>query len=423
VEFIVELGTEIERTFRDAQYDERQFPEIARRALEAHKVQAAFSIADLVRWVHAAPQLPKQSESSFGEPPVLLYAGRRFYIEALFWMDGTTSVHQHGFSGAFQVLAGSSIHTQFRFAPEHVVNKGLVLGALDAHAPELLRVGDARTILAGDGLTHSVFHLDRPSVSLVVRTYEDLGARPQFRYLHPGIAIASFHYDARLPRLLELFAMLFGGKLPERVAVVGEYLERADLHSSILTIEKIAGAPRAELGPLVEIVCRRHGFAAAWVRAMVEELRRQRMIVERRHTVTSAELRFLLALLLNVERRDTLLRLVAAEVPDRDPIEQIVEWVGAMSPPKADGGEEQALSYALGEVELAVFRHLLQQRSVDEILVALADEYDDVAGQEETVRQLCLGLQRAALFRNLLRPAPRLVEESHACATATTAGC
>jgi hypothetical protein len=35
-------------------------------------------------------------------------------IEALFWVDGTTSIHQHSFSGAFQVLAGKSIHSRYR---------------------------------------------------------------------------------------------------------------------------------------------------------------------------------------------------------------------------------------------------------------------------------------------------------------------
>ena len=68
------------------------------------------------------------------------------------------------------------------------------------------------------------------------------------------------------------------------------------------------------------------------------------------------------------------------------------------------------MSYSLGEIELRVFRGLLEQRSVEEIITALEDDFDDVEGQQQKLRALCTALQHSALFRLLLRrtDVPRL---------------
>ena len=399
------LGDEIERAFRETNYDERAFPEIASRALADSVPHRAFSIADLLLWAHSAAQIPSQPESDFGEPAVMLYCGRRFYIEALFWLDGTPTIHQHGFSGAFQMLEGSSIHTRFRFAAERVVNQSLVLGALETETgrPEVLRKGDTRTIWAADGLIHSTFHLDRPSVTLVARTYRDADAAPQLRYLRSGVALSSVYDDSRLRRLLELFEMVFRAKLPDRVPIVAGFLETGDLHSSILVLERLCFAERSELMALAEVVARRHVHAATWVRDTVDCVRRETLIIRRRSRVSAPAHRFLLALLLNVESRDEVLRLIAEAVRDRDPIDQLVEWIAEMCSAGTGGSDDGGLDYALGEVELSVLRELVRGSTVDEIVAALSLEYDDGADQAPAVRALCAALQNAALFRSILR--------------------
>ncbi|MFN2514442.1 MAG: hypothetical protein ABR568_23900, partial [Pyrinomonadaceae bacterium] len=60
--------------------------------------------------MHTAASLPHQYdvEGRFGNPPITLFAGPRFHIDVYYWLDGTTSIHQHSFTGAFQVLLGSS---------------------------------------------------------------------------------------------------------------------------------------------------------------------------------------------------------------------------------------------------------------------------------------------------------------------------
>ena len=408
---IIELGAAVENAWREHEYDERAFPEIARQALETRAPYNSFTVADLLRWASTAPEFPHQPDSAFGEPPVTLYAGRRFYIEALFWLDGTTTIHQHGFSGAFQVVEGSSLHTRFDFTCRRMMNKSLVIGDLRGSSPELLRRGDTRVIFPVDGLIHSVFHLERPSVTLVVRTYQDPGASPQYRYLRPGIGVSSIYYDARLPRLMQLFETVFHARLPNRIDIVRDFLSSSDLHSSVLVLERLSFVPRDELAVLGEVVGQRHPAVAEVLEAAVAELRRQALIVQRRKALRSPDHRFLLALLLNVDSRDEIIRLVRDRTPGRDPVDQIVQWVAEMSPTAdAASPEDHAMSYSLGEIELRVFRGLLEQRSVEEIITALKDDFDDVEGQQQQLRALCTALQHSALFRLLLRrtDVPRL---------------
>ena len=57
---------------------------------------------------------------------------------------------------------------------------------------ELLHAGDTRTIHAGSNFIHALFHLDRPSISIVLRTRVEADVGPQYDYMPPFIAINRF---------------------------------------------------------------------------------------------------------------------------------------------------------------------------------------------------------------------------------------
>ena len=63
-------------------------------------------------------------------------------VSALFWLDGTTSIHQHGFSGGVPGAGGGSLHAPYSFTVSEEVTHRLVLGYLRLDGPELLRAGD-----------------------------------------------------------------------------------------------------------------------------------------------------------------------------------------------------------------------------------------------------------------------------------------
>jgi hypothetical protein len=87
-----------------------------------------------------------------GQPPAVLYRNADLEIQALTWMQGTTAIHQHGFDG----------------------------------------------VLSGTGFIHALFHLERPSVTIVVRNQSTVASFPQYTYRLPGVGLNDFHTDDRL---------------------------------------------------------------------------------------------------------------------------------------------------------------------------------------------------------------------------------
>src|SRR4030095_2619636 len=111
------LGEQVERRWRAENYNEALFPEIAAQALSEADLPTRVDPWDIIRWVHTATTLPGQQdvEGRFGNPPITLFTGARFYIDVYYWLDGATTIHQHAFTGAFQVFLGSSIHSHYSF--------------------------------------------------------------------------------------------------------------------------------------------------------------------------------------------------------------------------------------------------------------------------------------------------------------------
>ena len=149
----------------------------------------------VLRLLSSISSLVRQEPLGFGEPPITLFRSRDFAISALVWLDGSTAVHQHGFSGAFRLLEGSSIHVEYNFSVAETITRRLLLGDLQPQGAELLQRGDVRQITAGSDFIHALFHLDRPSVTVVVRTNSESLGVPRFGYFAPGLAYDPFFKD------------------------------------------------------------------------------------------------------------------------------------------------------------------------------------------------------------------------------------
>ena len=108
--------------------------------------------------------------------------------DRLYWFASTTAIHDHAFCGAFSVLDGGSLHSQYSFTPSVNCGDGLTLGTLESIRNERLRKGDVRTIHPYDGLIHSLFHIEHPSVSLVVRTQPHI-QKGQRNFFPPFVAV------------------------------------------------------------------------------------------------------------------------------------------------------------------------------------------------------------------------------------------
>jgi hypothetical protein len=183
----------------------------------------------MAEWAVHRRELPQQVQfhNSFGEPPVVVFAAESFFIEVLFWFPSRTSIHGHGFSGAFRVLNGYSIQTTYSFTESEVLAPGLRLGELTPRNLELLMPGDVCEIDAKEAYIHSVAHLGLPSLTLVARTFGERGVM-QYSYYPSGVACAVFHRRQSLSRQLDMLATLFRSDPSAVGAAWDEFFERQD---------------------------------------------------------------------------------------------------------------------------------------------------------------------------------------------------
>jgi hypothetical protein len=328
---IDELGANLERDWAGAGFDVAAFPRVCVERLRTARLETKLDPDEIVKVVFRG-ELPLQVDpgGKFGQPPVTLFRTERFFIDALFWADGTTTIHDHAFSGAFQVLAGQSIETNFSFQPSRDVGDSVRIGELDVRGSELRQPGDAQAVPAGPTYIHSLFHLARPSVTLVVRTYKDARRGRQLAYSPAGIAHDALTDDSGRDRIVQTVEMLRKTDHRNFEEWVGDLVASSDLHTAFSIIRTCARAARADL--VDRLVARIADVEASRrIRDWVTHRRRIELLISRRGLVSSPSLRFLLAVLLNARRREDALALTARFAPEAEPAARIAAWLRELS--------------------------------------------------------------------------------------------
>ncbi len=326
--FFTELGRTVLARWKEVNFSLALFPDIARAVLDERPPAGNVDVSALIRDFLLDDEQPFQTQSGFGEPELVVYDDPRFYIQILFWMDGTTDIHQHKFSGAFHVLAGSSIHSRFEFENAEPVSAHLWVGRLRMKDTQLLEAGSTVPIVSGSGHIHSLFHLDTPSISVVVRTHSDPGTGPQFTYLPPHLAVDPFYSDALTTRRKQLLDVLEKTGDPAWPVLMTRMLRDLDFERGFFVLQNGVGHLRT-LGmweECLEIFGQKHGRLAEFVAPTLEEIIRRDGLVELRRSVTEVEQRFFLALLLNVPARDDILSLVEQRFPGA-PADNVIRWI------------------------------------------------------------------------------------------------
>jgi hypothetical protein len=346
--------------------------------------------------------------------------GSRFYIDVYYWLDGTTEIHQHAFSGAFQVLLGSSIHSHYSFTTEREINPYFAIGTLRLNDVTLLTKGEVRQIIAGPDYIHALFHLDRPSATITVRTMGTPKAQPQYSYKRPFIAYDPFFKNESTARKLQTVSLLYAMKHPEADKFVSELLEQADFQTSFLVLESAfsylgqgeldrlfaLSANKDRFAALLEQAQTKHGNLVEGFLPVFQEGARLLDIVRRRGTITGEEHRFFLALLLNVSDRERVLELIRSRFPDRDPIETALDWVEELYRTRVLGSNE---ANSLGiegfnDDYLFVLEGLLKGRSFMEIQEQAISDYsvEQAAALNERVETISNELKSSMLFKSIL---------------------
>ena len=298
-------------------------PELATAALTRARLHESLSVSEVLSWFLSAEPLPEQRNRGvhFGQPPLTVYSSERFFIEVLCWLEGSTAIHQHGFSGAFQVLAGSSIHCEYDFADAERVHARMGLGYLRLRRAELLRPGKVRAIPAGPSFIHATFHADRPTVSVVIRTVEDRDRHPQLTYSPPHLAVDPFFEDAVLERRILALDFLVQTEPAAYFAAVDSLAADADpeLAYRLLSSGFKHARPSSWFATLATGLGERLGTCVEKLLAVLREAERRERLGVLRKPLNALEPRFVLAAVQNVPTREALLAILQARFPDRPP--------------------------------------------------------------------------------------------------------
>lgn len=415
------IGELIEKRWRAENYSEQQFPEIAAQALAESDLPSKVDPWDIIRWVHTTDSLTEQKDipGRFGNPPITLYAGPRFYIDVYYWLDGTTSIHQHAFTGAFQVLLGSSIHSHYNFREDRILNEHFSVGEVVLQSVDLLKVNDIKHIRPGKQYIHSLFHLDRPSATITIRTDHTPSAAPQFDYRKPYFAMNPFYQNATLVKKLQTVTLLLGMKHKDADSMISDLITSSDFHTTYLILIEVAhhlktnkldelfglttGSDRFQA--IVEKARAVHGDLIEKFLAVLDEEERQMNIIGRRNTITGEDHRFFLALLLNVSNRGKILELVKQRFTETDPVEKILDWVEELGQTRVLGSKEpNALGIEnFNDKYVFVLENLLRGITVEQMKrpdqTTLSPTATDVGDE---FHLLTTKLQNSHLFRAIL---------------------
>lgn len=423
MEIFQQLGRTIEERWRAENYLEESFPDLAAKALaEVQLARNGVTPWDIIRWSHSESQLPRQLdiEGRFGNPPITLYCGSRFFVDIYFWLDGTTDIHQHSFAGAFQVLVGSSIHSRYEFQQEQAINEHFLLGRIDLKEVELLTEGDIRPIIPGPDHIHSLFHLDRPSCTITVRTFALASRQPQYSYRKPSVATNPFYQDASFVRKLQTLTMLLNLQPPGHDELILELLAISDLqttYSLLLNAAQMLGSSQIEeffqlstgqnrFASLMEQARLKHGKQIDYLLPVLIEAQRQDDIVRRRQFITSNDHRFFLALLLNIPSTEKILELVKSRFPNEEPLDKVLDWVMELSQTKLWGSKETNV-LGLNDFDddhLFVLECLMKRLSRQAVKDKLAADYpaDYAARLDSQFDEIAAALRKSIPFKAML---------------------
>ena len=396
---IQELGDSVARAWLAADYADEAFPEIASHALRESELLRG-SESQLSEWFLTDTCLPDQQFREFGQPALTLYRGHKFYIELLYWLDSTTAIHQHSFAGAFGVFKGSSLHTQYDFHCDRVLSSELIVGDLIFRSSNLLTQGDVREIHPGKEFIHSLFHLERPSISLVVRTHSLTRAYPQYSYRRPGIGYDPFFKPEPFATRMRLLEALRDVSSNDFWNLTREMLLQSDpwMTYALLSMAYVPEQETTGWESLVEVARKRHGSLVNIFLHSLEEKIREQNITARRREIWDPDHRFFVALLLNLPHREAIYRLVSHKFPEADPETLILRWIHELAEAKKIGLDFDALS-------LAMLQHALNDLSLEDVYRGLAEVFGEAQVNEErsNLNRLWSEIHEASLLRPLLQ--------------------
>ena len=189
-------------TFRDGYQLEIPFEDQAYQILAESNIEQYTSLSELSTFAKTpeAKRMKYYKGNEFGEMPVTVYRDKNFFLDVYTWNNHDTSLHNHSFIGAFKLLSGASLDTQYTFEGGFWDNYQQVeRGELREKKTTMMKVGDCERIQLRNQFIHQVWHLHQPTITLCLRTYPLVSIEDVY---HRGIRFTYCH--KKVARVLEL---------------------------------------------------------------------------------------------------------------------------------------------------------------------------------------------------------------------------
>lgn len=403
MKFFDELGAMVEAQWKQCDFDERRFPQAAMTALADLPPSRHTGFDEVVEDALTSDPMLFQTDlaGEFGQPPLTVYWGREFRIEVLFWTGAIPVVHQHAFSGAFHVMHGSSLHLTWGFDCAERISNHLSLGSTHLRQAEILKVGDTREILAGSQFIHTTFHLDAPTISVVVRTTSESNQMPQYSYLPPAIAYNDVDTVAVLKRREQVLAMLVSaGRLADYHARLRSLLKGCDTFAAFRYLLQASALIKENepLGELVREAAASHSKLLKYLAPSLEHGRRQWEILRLRDKIQDVNARFVLALLANVSDRAVLLALINERYPGEDAIEK---FTACMKHVSSQGHLGIEFTHAWGLMLGCLLRGFYEPDEIKNVFIHNYGQ-EQVDQQAEKITKLSKAVRRLWLLKPVL---------------------
>lgn len=251
------------------------FPETAARLLTEFRYELDQDPLDrwLARWLRDSARLPEQVSlhNTFGQPPVTLFNNGSLVVDLYLWVAADTTIHSHGFRGAFRVLHGKSLQETFRVTVTRRIAPGVMQFDPGIPQMEILEAGDVRVILPEDRFIHRVIHLEKPTVTLCVKTINEPRIH-QWEYHPDGLALQRLDLAADLIKEIYYYDYLRS----RNAALAERYLRNLIRSTSVvmrMTLVESLHAGELELSEEATGRClkeiRRHHGKADWFKRHV----------------------------------------------------------------------------------------------------------------------------------------------------------
>ena len=392
IEEIELLGKKVDSLWQEKK-GQFKFFEIAAQALKAWPLRKYFCLEEFLDDLWKRKELPQQLDPAgkFGSPPITLYRTNDFVIDVYFWVTPDISIHSHNFQGAFTVLQGLSLQSQYHFVEKQNLNDRMLIGDLSLSQTKLLHPGDVEEILGGPEFIHQVWHLSYPTVSLAVRTFEPEGTL--YAYLEPHLAFRPHEFPSpTLQKQIYTLLMLHRIHQPEEnhLLQLASSLEPDQAFALVRSYFAVTGDIS-----LIERIVERLPKLEEWAPFFLTSLRHSYETAFDMTKVSDLGERFFLALLKISSTREQSERLFQTVFPNENFEEAVLRWFKSLM-------QRQSFRFELNETAQDVFAFLFQGSSEDEICRQLSQIYE-VENNEDfqrDIRHFCNELRS----RDFLKP-------------------